>query len=265
MVFCAPACVRKKPGNGFSGLVRTLALMASLRSSTAVTDKFLFYQTSTASGPHRHLWLCGLRQAPCPPQSAEPRWPWGPSSGDLRVAAQRFVEDVALLQNIWHHHRRPPDELARTPQAVIEAHSEPTALYPYTYIHKHKKPPQLQPCNGRWLNGGGIWGVRPSGFTREGLRMHQTACAVARSEPIPTHEGWLLVWYGVSPLKSRGYSSFSARRPHQVHLDRMALSPPDAQPTPRGRGLLGSGRRAHALRAASPGSASPPPGLPARC
>ena len=103
--------------------------------------------------------------------------------------------------------------------------------------HKHKKPPQLQPCNGRWLNGGGIWGVRPSGFTREGLRMHRATCAVVGSESLPTHAGRLLVWYGVSPLKNRGYSSFSARRPHQVHLDRMALIPPNALPT------LRSGRR----------------------
>ena len=99
--------------------------------------------------------------------------------------------------------------------------------------HKHKKPPQLQPCNGRWLNGGGIWGVRPSGFTREGLRMHRATCAVVGSESLPTHAGRLLVWYGVSPLKNRGYSSFSARRPHQVHLDRMALIPPNALPTLR--------------------------------
>ena len=64
---------------------------------------------------------------------------------------------------------------------------------------QHKKPPQLQPCNGRWLNGGGIWGVRPSGFTRKGLRMHRKACAVARSEAVPTHAPRLLVWLVVPP------------------------------------------------------------------
>ena len=122
---------------------------------------------------------------------------------------------------------------------------------------QHKKPPQLQPCNGRWLNGGGIWGVRPSGFTREGLRMHRATCAVVGSESLPTHAGRLLVWYGVSPLKNRGYSSFSARRPHQVHLDRMALIPPNALPT------LRSGRRGPLRGPRSPGSASPRPGLPA--
>ena len=123
--------------------------------------------------------------------------------------------------------------------------------------HKHKKPPQLQPCNGRWLNGGGIWGVRPSGFTREGLRMHRKACAVAGSESLPTHAPRLLVWYGVSPLKNRGYSSFKARRPHQAHLHRMALVPPNALPT------LRTGRRGSLRGPHTPGSASPRPGLPA--
>ena len=65
--------------------------------------------------------------------------------------------------------------------------------------YTHKKPPQLQPCNGRWLNGGGIRGVRPSGFTREGLRMRRSTYAVAGSESLPTHAGRLLVWLVVPP------------------------------------------------------------------
>ena len=101
-------------------------------------------------------------------------------------------------------------------------------------VHKHKKPPQLQPCNGRWLNGGGIWGVRPSGFTRKGLRMHRATCAVAGSQSIYPHAcRAALSVDGGSPLKSRGYFSFTARRPHQGHLDRMALIPPSALPTLR--------------------------------
>ena len=52
---------------------------------------------------------------------------------------------------------------------------------------------------------------------------------------------------GGSPLKSRGYFSFTARRPHQGHLHRMALIPPNALPT------LRPGRRGSLRGPPSPG------------